>query len=75
MVGLGAQDSLGLARDFVSRAGTTFSMLWDSSGRSWRELGIRGQPAAILLSRQGAEVARWIGPFDDEEVLRRAASA
>jgi peroxiredoxin len=70
VVGLGTQDSLPEARRFVQRYGTTFRMLWDASGRSWRELGIPGQPAAILLAPDGREVRRWLGQFDEEEVLR-----
>lgn len=74
MVGLGTQDSLGEAREFVDRYGTTFTMLWDGSSRSWRELGISGQPAAILLAPDGSEVERWLGPFPEDEVLRLAAA-
>lgn len=70
VVGLGTQDDLSQARDFVKRYGTTFQMLWDSSSRSWRSLGIAGQPAAILLAPDGSEIKRWLGPFDEAEVLR-----
>ena len=45
-------------------------MLWDESSRSWVELGIRGQPAAILFAADGAPLQRWVGPFDEREVLR-----
>ena len=70
MIGLGTQDSLGEAREFVSRYGTTFPMLYDSSSASWRALGVVQQPAALLLSREGAAVKRWSGEFDEAEVLR-----
>ncbi len=70
VVGLGTQDDLSQARDFVKRYGATFQMLWDSSSRSWRALGIAGQPAAILLAPDGSEIKRWLGPFDAAEVLR-----
>ena len=53
VVGLGTQDDLSQAREFVRRYGATFQMLWDSSSRSWRALGIAGQPAAILLAPDG----------------------
>ena len=69
MVGLGSQDSLSDAQGFVSRYGVTFTMLWDGSGRSWRELGVRGQPAALLLARDGSELGRWFGPFPEDEVV------
>ena len=49
-------------------------MLWDESFESWIELGIRGQPAAILFAadgaRLGAWVGAWVGPFDENEVLQ-----
>ena len=49
-------------------------MLWDRTFQSWRAVGILGQPAAILLDRQGQEVKRWLGAFDEGEVLRLAAA-
>ncbi len=48
-------------------------MLWDSSSRSWRDLGISGQPAAILLAPDGSEVKRWVGQLDEADVVRLAA--
>lgn len=73
MVGLGTQDSQRDAEAFVDRHGTrSFRMLWDGSGDSWRELGVRGQPAAVLLAPDGRELARWFGPFDEDEVLELA---
>jgi hypothetical protein len=48
-------------------------MLWDSSSRSWRDLGIPGQPAAVLLGPDGRELERWLGPFPEDEVLRLAS--
>ena len=73
VVGLGTQDSLGEAREFVSRYKTTFTMLWDESSRSWRALDISGQPAAVLLAPDGRELKRWLGPFPEDEVLRLAS--
>ena len=73
VVGLGTQDSLGEAREFVARYGTTFTMLWDESFRSWRQLGIPGQPAAVLLAPDGTEIERWLGQFPEDEVVRLAS--
>lgn len=75
MVGLGSKDTLDEAKEFASRYGVSFTMLWDGSGRSWRELGITGQPAAVLLARDGSVVERWFGPFPEDEVVRLAASS
>lgn len=45
-------------------------MLWDESFQSWVELGIRGQPSAILYAAEGTPLQDWIGPFEEAEVLR-----
>ncbi|MXW42311.1 MAG: hypothetical protein F4138_04740 [Acidimicrobiia bacterium] len=58
LIGLGAQDSLSHAESFVSSTGTTFTMLWDSSGASWRELSVFGQPSLIVMDRYGRETDR-----------------
>ncbi len=39
-MGLGTQDDLELARDFVAKGGITFTMLWDESFESWQALGV-----------------------------------
>jgi peroxiredoxin len=76
VVGLGTQDSFEEAQEFVERHGTkSFSMLWDPSFASWRQLGITGQPAAILFDREGRPLERWVGPFDEGEVLDLARKA
>ena len=75
LVGLGAQDSLGEAHEFVENYGTTsFRMLYDASLESWSALGIQGQPAAILFDTEGRGQFVWYGPFDGAEVLEKVAS-
>lgn len=74
VVGLGAQDSLGQAQDFVEDYGTkSFRMLYDGSFQSWAALGIRGQPIAVLFDTDGTGRFIWYGPFDEQEVLTAAA--
>ena len=73
MIGLGTQDSLGEAEEFVENYGTTFTMLWDESFQSWIELGITAQPTAVLLSADGTIVTGWIGGFPEDTVLELAA--
>lgn len=68
-MGLGTQDDLDQARDFVADGGITFDMYWDESYRSWLELGIRSQPAAILYAADGQRLGSWSGRFDEDEVL------
>lgn len=67
VIGLGTQDDLRLARDFVAKGKITFPMLWDSSSLSWRRLGILSQPAAVLVSADGRELGRWLGRIDSRE--------
>jgi hypothetical protein len=45
-------------------------MLWDDTFRSWVELGVRSQPAAVLYAADGASLRSWTGPFDEAEVVR-----
>ena len=74
MIGLGTQDSLGEAEDFVDRFGTeSFTMLWDESFLSWDVIGVRSQPAAVMLSPEGEALAGWLGAFPEDEVLELAA--
>lgn len=77
MVGLGTQDDLRLARDFVAKGKLTFPMLWDSSFDSWRQLKISSQPAAVLVSADGRELGRWTGRIDakEAEILERARAS
>ncbi|MFK8025158.1 MAG: TlpA family protein disulfide reductase [Ilumatobacter sp.] len=74
MVGLGTQDSLDDAHEFVEDHGTaSFTMLWDESFQTWTEIGITSQPSAVLLAADGSPITGWIGPFPKDEVLRLAA--
>lgn len=76
MIGLGTQDSLGQAKDFVADYGTTsFTMLWDESFLSWQALGIASQPTAVLFAGDGTPIGGWIGAFPEDEVLRLAAES
>lgn len=70
VVGLGTQDSVEEAQAFVAEHGLrTPRMLYDPSSASWQQLGIRGQPAAMLFDRDGIARGQWFGPFDEDEVL------
>jgi peroxiredoxin len=69
VVGFGTQDSFDEAQDFRAEHGITFPLLWDGSFVSWQELGITGQPAAILYAADGTEMKRWPTMYDEGEVL------
>ena len=73
VIGLGTQDSLGEAVDFVEQFGTTFTMLWDESFQSWIELGVSSQPTAVFVSPDGEVITGWIGGFPGDTVLELAA--
>ena len=76
MVGLGTQDTLSDAEEFLAEYGTTsFTMLWDESFETWLEIGITAQPSAVLLAADGTPIQGWIGPFPEDEVLRLAAES
>ena len=75
MIGLGAQDTYQEALDFVENYGTkSFRMLYDESFESWSQLGVRGQPIAILFDTEGRGQNIWYGPFDETEVLELASA-
>lgn len=67
VLGLGAQDSLAFANQFVARgnlADSGITLVWDPSFSSWREFGIRSQPYWILYDAQGNEVTSRPGSID-----------
>ena len=76
VVGLGTQDSLGEAQEFVEDRGTqSFTMLWDESFETWLEIGVTSQPSAVLIAADGTPITGWIGPYPEDEVLRLAAES
>lgn len=75
-MGLGTQDSLGEADEFVAEHDTnSFTMLWDESFETWQAIGITSQPSAVLLAPDGTPITGWIGPFPEDDVLQLAAEA
>jgi len=67
VLGLGAQDRLEFANDFVARVGladSAITFVWDRSFDSWRELGVRSQPYWILYDALGNEVTSSPGAVD-----------
>jgi thioredoxin-like negative regulator of GroEL len=75
VIGLGTQDSLGEAEEFVSKYGTTFTMLWDESFESWQAFDVRSQPTAILFAADGTPLGGWLGRFPESEVVRLATES
>ncbi len=76
VVGMGAQDSLGQAVDFIDLTGAvTPLMIWDATFETWSYYGVSGQPTAILVDASGNPIAGWRGFFDQNEVLELAEAA
>lgn len=72
VVGIGTQDDLALAEDFVATYGVdTPQMLWDPGFESWQALEITGQPTWVLLSPGGEEIGRWQGALPEAAVLAK----
>ena len=70
MYGLGTQDNLTLAKDFVAKTGVTVPMYWDKSSESWQHFGIRSQPAAVLLDRTGHIIKAWKSGVDLDAIKK-----
>ena len=71
MIGVGTQDDLDYAENFVQSTGTTFTMLWDSTFQSWNQLGITGQPAWMLMNRYGQILEQGRGGIPESRVLEK----
>ncbi|MEJ7799610.1 MAG: hypothetical protein WKF60_03770 [Ilumatobacter sp.] len=69
MIGLGTQDDLEQANEFADTFDITHTLLWDQSFQSWAQLGVSLQPSAKLYDTDGALLAEWLGPFDEDDVL------
>jgi len=74
VVGIGTQDDLGFAKDFIADTGVeTPQMLWDPSFDSWRAMGITAQPTWILVSKDGSLLGGWVGPLPEDDILALVA--
>ncbi len=76
MIGVGTQDDLARAEDFVRDYGTaSFTMLWDSSFQTWNALGVTSSPTAGLFTADGDFIAGWVGPLPEDEIVRLAEAS
>lgn len=74
VVGIGAQDDLAFAQDFVERTGTTFTMLWSDSSESWSHFGVRRNSTVLLLDRSGNVVEGSAGSYDPDSLIEQLAT-
>ncbi len=73
VIGLGAQDTLDEAEEFVDRFGLTLPMVWDETFQTWAELGVSLQPSAMMFTPDGQLIKKWLGAIPESEVLAIAA--
>ncbi len=70
VIGIGTQDDLKEAQAFVKRNKVkTPKMYWDSTFDSWDYFGVAGQPAAILMDKNGKVIKTYTGFLDTKKVL------
>ena len=70
VVAIGGRDETANGPAFVRRHGLrTPTILFDEPMAAWEAYAIPGQPAGILLDREGRERSRWLGAFDPADVL------
>ena len=73
VVAIGGRDEAANGPAFVERHRLrTPTILFDEPMEAWGAYAIPGQPAGILLDRQGRERGRWLGAFETAEVLAAA---
>lgn len=73
IIGLGAQDDLGQAVDFLELTGTgELAMVWDATGETWIHFGVTNQPTVVVVSPDGEVQATWFREFDEAGILAAA---
>ena len=73
VIGLGTQDDLERAEQFVADYGTaSFTMLWDETYVTWNALGVTSSPTAGLFAADGSFIAGWVGPLPEDVIVRLA---
>jgi thiol-disulfide isomerase/thioredoxin len=73
VVAIGGRDEIANGPAFVARHRIrTPLVVFDEPMAVWEEYAIPGQPAGVLLDREGRERARWLGAFDPADVLAAA---
>ncbi|MGI9600548.1 MAG: TlpA family protein disulfide reductase [Acidimicrobiales bacterium] len=65
-MGVGAQDDLALAEQFIERTGIeSFTMLWDPGFESWLHYGIQVNSEVWLLDTNGNRVGNKFFALDE----------
>jgi thiol-disulfide isomerase/thioredoxin len=73
VVAIGGRDDAANGPAFVERHDLrTPAIVFDEPMTVWEAYAIPGQPAGVLLDREGRERARWLGAFDPAAVVAAA---
>jgi thiol-disulfide isomerase/thioredoxin len=73
VVAIGGRDDVANGPAFVKRHRLRSpTVVFDEPMAVWSAYAIPGQPAGVLLDREGRERARWLGAFDPADVLAAA---
>ncbi|MBA3743340.1 TlpA disulfide reductase family protein [Sporichthya sp.] len=76
ILGLGAQDDLDQAVDFLSDTGTQdLEMVWEQAGKSWLHYQVTNQPTVVVLDATGKVTKAWFRHFDADGILEAAGLA
>lgn len=78
VIGLGAQDDFGYARDFIDSGGLeTPAMLWDASFATWQAFGVQANSQMMVISpdlEQGSGLIYGFNEGQREAILELVAS-
>ncbi len=73
VIAIGGRARASDGRPFVAHHGLRSPLvLFDEPMAAWSAYAIPGQPAAVLLDRNGRERRRWLGAFDTAQALGAA---
>jgi thiol-disulfide isomerase/thioredoxin len=73
VVAIGGRDDAANGPAFVERHRLrTPAIVFDEPMAVWEAYAIPGQPAGVLLDREGRERARWLGAFEPADVTAAA---
>jgi thiol-disulfide isomerase/thioredoxin len=73
ILGLGAQDDLDLAEEFLDQTKTGgLKMVWDRTGETWLHYKVTNQPTVVVLGPDGGVTKTWFRQFDVAGILAAA---
>ncbi len=76
ILGLGAQDDLDQAVDFLADTSTQdLEMVWDKAGETWLHFKVTNQPTVLVIGADGKVSKKWFRDFDADAILKAAGLA